>query len=354
MSEYKHLGSGERDQIAQLKAEGLSNKAIAEAIGRDPSTISRELRRNSQDSGAYRPTYAVGSYLYRRQRPALLERDERLRRYVVDRLSEGWTPEQIAGRLKRGIERGLQAISFETIYAWIYSKARKAEKLWRYLPRRRATRRPMKRRWAKDRITDKVHISQRSEAANAREEAGHWEGDLVICKKSRPVLVLHERKTKITFITRQMGKTAAETASAIMAVFKRLNPDYAALRYLRQWWRVRAARSAGRLALGDNILLRCLCLVAKGRCREYQRAIATMDPPQHRPRRDDRAGHSGHRHDNQHNAAKVPRLQITNRGLPRRAWQEHRYPLQCTRCTSLVNPPGRYRRLSPRRIENLL
>lgn len=225
MSEYKHLGSGERDQIAQLKAEGLSNKAIAEAIGRDPSTISRELRRNSQDSGAYRPTYADGSYLYRRQRPALLERDERLRRYVIDRLTEGWTPEQIAGRLKRGIERGLQAISFETIYAWIYSKARKAEKLWRYLPRRRATRRPMKRRWAKDRITDKIHISQRSEAANAREEAGHWEGDLVICKKSRPVLVLHERKTKITFITRLTGKTAAETVSAIMAVFKRLNPD---------------------------------------------------------------------------------------------------------------------------------
>lgn len=225
MSEYKHLGSEERDQIAQLKAKGLSNKAIAEAIGRDPSTISRELRRNSQDSGAYRPTYADGSYLYRRQRPALLERDERLRGYVIDRLTEGWTPEQIAGRLKRGIERGLQAISFETIYAWIYSKARKAEKLWRHLPRRRATRRPMKQRWSKDRITDKTHISHRSEAANTREEAGHWEADLIICQKSRPVLVLHERKTKITFMTRLMGKTAAETVSAIMAVFKRLSPD---------------------------------------------------------------------------------------------------------------------------------
>ena len=225
MSGYKHLGSEERDQIAQLKAEGLSNRAIAEAMGRDPSTISRELRRNSQDSGAYRPSYADGSYLYRRQRPALLERDERLRGYVIDRLAEGWTPEQIAGRLKRGIERGLQVISFETIYAWIYSKARKAEKLWKYLPRRRATRRPMKRRWAKDRVTDKTHISQRSDAANTREEAGHWEGDLIICKKSRPVLVLHERKTKITFITRLMGKTAAETVSAIMAVFQRLSPD---------------------------------------------------------------------------------------------------------------------------------
>jgi len=225
MSDYKHLTSEERDRIAELKAEGCSQKSIAEAIGRDPSTVSRELRRNSQDSGVYRPCYADGSYLYHRQRPALLEQDAQLRTYVIDRLTEGWTPEQIAGRLKQGIEHGLQAISFETIYAWIYSKARKAEKLWRYLPRRRATRRPMKRRWAKDRITDKTHISQRSKAANTRKESGHWEGDLIICQKSRPVLVLYERKTKITFITRLMGKTAAETVSAIMAVFQRLSPD---------------------------------------------------------------------------------------------------------------------------------
>ena len=174
MSGYKHLGSEERDQIAQLKAKGLSNKAIAEAIGRDPSTISRELRRNAQDSGAYRPIFADGSYLYRRQRPALLDRDERLRRYVIDRLTEGWTPKQIAGRLRTGIDR-LDSISHETIYARIYPKAQRPEKLWRYLPRRRATRRTMKARRSKDRISGKTHIPERSDAANARVEAGHWE-----------------------------------------------------------------------------------------------------------------------------------------------------------------------------------
>ena len=56
--------------------------------------------------------------MFRRQRAAILERDEPLKRYVVDRLAEGWTPEQIAGYLKRGIEIGLQVVSAETIYAF--------------------------------------------------------------------------------------------------------------------------------------------------------------------------------------------------------------------------------------------
>lgn len=222
MSNYKHLSAEERNRIAELKANGLGVTAIARDLGRDKSTISRELRRNGQDGGVYRPIYAEGSYLYRRQRPARLETDAALRTYVVDRLMEGWTPEQIAGRLRKGIDR-LGPVSLETIYAWIYSKARKAEKLWRYLPMRRATRRPMKARRSKDRISGKTHISERSEAANARAEAGHWEGDLIICKRARPVLVLHERKTKITFMARLAGKTAAETVSVIMAIFKRLS-----------------------------------------------------------------------------------------------------------------------------------
>jgi len=205
MSEYEHLKSEERDRIAELKAIGLGVNAIARDLGRCRSTISRELTRNSQESGAYRPDYADGSYIYRRQRASRLEKEPALREYVLDRLSEGWTPEQIAGRLRTGIDR-LDPISHETIYAWIYSKARRPEKLWRYLPRRRATRRPMKARRSKDRISGKTHISERSENANTRAEAGHWESDLVICKKSRPVLVLHERKTRLTLMARLSGK----------------------------------------------------------------------------------------------------------------------------------------------------
>ena len=87
MPGYPHLTRSERDQIADLKAQGFGVTAIAEAIGRHKSTISRELRRNAHADGTYRPVFAEGSYLYRRQRAAVLERDDRLRRFVIDRLA---------------------------------------------------------------------------------------------------------------------------------------------------------------------------------------------------------------------------------------------------------------------------
>ena len=129
MPGYPHLTRQEREQIAELRAQGLGPTAIGAAIGRDKSTISRELRRNAHQDGAYRPAFADGCYMYRRQRPAILERDEPLQRYVIDRLAEGWTPEQIAGYLKRGIEIGLRVVSAETIYAFIFRAAQRAGKL---------------------------------------------------------------------------------------------------------------------------------------------------------------------------------------------------------------------------------
>src|SRR4029453_17997720 len=97
MSGYSHLLDDERDQIAALKAAGRSIGAIAKAVGRAKSTVSRELRRNALPSGRYAPLYAAGAYQRRRRREAVLERDRRLRDFVCDRLPEGWTPEQIAG-----------------------------------------------------------------------------------------------------------------------------------------------------------------------------------------------------------------------------------------------------------------
>ena len=152
MSNYTQLSPFERDQIAELKAHGLGPTAIGKAIGRDKSTISRELRRNAHQDGAYRPAFADGCYMFRRQREAILERDVELKRFVLDRLSENWTPEQISGWLRRGLEIGLTAVSTETIYAFIFRSAQKAEKLWRYLTRRKASRGRRARR-SKDKIT---------------------------------------------------------------------------------------------------------------------------------------------------------------------------------------------------------
>jgi len=134
MSGGTHLILAERERLAALKAEGLSLRAIAERLGRAASTISRELRRNALPSGGYLPVHAEGCYLERRQRPAILERDGKLGRFVRERLLEGWTPEQIAGWLKRGEERGLRPVCLETIYAFIHRAGQKAEKLWKLLP----------------------------------------------------------------------------------------------------------------------------------------------------------------------------------------------------------------------------
>ena len=145
----------------QAKALGHSIGAIAQAVGRPKSTISRELSRNKLPSGRYSPLHAAGAYQLRRRREALIERDRALRTFVVDRLAEGWTPEQISGWLKGGNERRLRAVNCETIYAFIYRAAQRAEQLWRYLTRRHKRRRPRRSRPSQDTIKDRVSIHER-------------------------------------------------------------------------------------------------------------------------------------------------------------------------------------------------
>jgi len=224
MPSYSHLSSEERDQIAAFKAANQSIGVIAKALGRPKSTISRELGRNRLKNGRYSPTHADGAYLLRRQRAAVIEQDTKLGRFVRDRLAEGWSPEQIAGWLKSGNEPGLRALCTETIYAFLYRAPQKPEELWRYLVRRRRTRRPMKARLSRDTIKGRKSIHDRPDTVENREQAGHWEADLIICKRTRPVLVMHERKSRVTLAARLTGKTAAETISVMMSVFKRLDP----------------------------------------------------------------------------------------------------------------------------------
>jgi transposase, IS30 family len=224
MSGGTHLRLEERERLAAFRAEGLSLRASAARLGRAASTVSRELRRNALPKGGYLPVHAEGCYLERRQRPAVLERDERLGRFVRERLLEGWTPEQIAGWLKRGEERGLRPVSFETIYAFIHRAGQKAERLWRLLPRGRAKRGRRLARQPRNVIAERRSIHDRPEGVEGRQEAGHWEGDLLICRRTRPVLVLKERKTRFVLAARLAGKSAAETVAIMMAVFRRLDP----------------------------------------------------------------------------------------------------------------------------------
>lgn len=224
MPEYVHLSADERDRIAALRAGGRSMRAIGRALGRPASTISRELARNALPLGGYGPLHADGAYLARRKRPARLERDDRLRAFVTDRLAEGWTPEQIAGWLRAANERRLHFVGCETIYAFIYRASQKSLELWRYLTRRHKRRRPRRARPSRDTIKDRLSIHDRPKTVDSRTEIGHWEGDLIICKRTRPILVLHERKSRVTLAARLTGKTAAEAISVMLAVFGRIDP----------------------------------------------------------------------------------------------------------------------------------
>jgi IS30 family transposase len=224
MASYSHLSSDERSEIAILAAAGCSIGVIAKSLGRAKSTIGRELKRNRLPKGRYSAPHADGAYLLRRQRNAAIEQDEALGRFVRDRLAEGWSPQQIAGWLKAANEPSLRGVCTETIYAFLYRAGQMAEQLWRYLTRRRRTRRPMRARRSRATINNRASIHDRPDAVANREETGHWEADLIICKRTRPVLVLHERKSRVTLAARLTGKTAAETVSVMMSLFRRLDP----------------------------------------------------------------------------------------------------------------------------------
>jgi transposase, IS30 family len=222
---YRHLSFEEREQIAIWRLEGVSQAEMARRLGRSSSTINRELARNRLPSGGYQPSFAEGSYLARRERLALLERDKRLERFVVDRLTEGWSPEQIAGWLKADNESGLRGLGTETIYSFIYRARQKVEKLWKLLPRGKARRGRRKRRETKSTISGRRSIHERPEAVLGREKLGDWEADLMFCRRTQPVLVLHERTSRLTLAAKLAGKSAAETAATLMAIFKRLAPE---------------------------------------------------------------------------------------------------------------------------------
>jgi len=224
MKAYGHLTYEERDRIALLRAEGLCASQIARKIGRPACTVGRELKRNSNGDGGYRPVSAEGRYLARRRRRRLLDANPELAAFIRERLYEGWTPEQISGWLEAGNEN-LPSISFEAIYDWIYGPTQNAGKLWKLLPRKRAKRGRRARRKARNTIAGRRSIHDRPEDVEHRGTVGHWEGDLMICKRTRPVLVLKERKSRFVIAAKLSGKTAAETASAIIDVFRRLAPD---------------------------------------------------------------------------------------------------------------------------------
>jgi IS30 family transposase len=220
-TKYNHLDIDERYELFRLREAGIAQKEMAVLMNRSKSTISRELRRNALPKGGYRPSSADRIALSRRRRSSKLERRNLLGAHVDDRLAMGWSPEQIAGRLKlEGSEHG---ISHESIYRYIYRPKVRPRKLHHYLARAKASR---GRRYFKRRrlpMENRRSIHERPEAVEKREEFGHWEGDLMQFRTQRGnLLTLCERKTRFLITAHLKTKTASETGNVLRGIFRNL------------------------------------------------------------------------------------------------------------------------------------
>jgi len=159
-SRYRHFSIEERCEIARRSEAGQSLRQIAAALDRAPSSVARELKRNTGAKG-YRPTYAGEQAHARRWRGSKLLRDPELQVLVLDRLARGWSPEQVAGRLLH--QQGRTLISHESIYRFIAAQiARTKDYSWRwYLPRAKSKRGFRGRKGGSSalHITDRVPIA---------------------------------------------------------------------------------------------------------------------------------------------------------------------------------------------------
>jgi len=222
---YQHLSLEERCTIAQLHQAGQSVRKIAAALDRPPSSISRELKRNRGSQVGYRPSYAHEQAAARRWTGSRLERDAELRQLVLDWLSRGWSPEQIAGRLEQ--QHACVTISHESIYRFIYAQIRRTnDGAWRnYLPRRKYRRGWHGRKHSvDDLIKGRVSIALRPQAVEARRTFGHWEGDLMVfATPGQAALVALERKSRLILAARQPGKAAQPAAEQLRAWFQPLD-----------------------------------------------------------------------------------------------------------------------------------
>lgn len=229
-TQYDQLSEAERKAIGRLHAARRSQRQIAAILERHPSTINRELRRNSLPTrhwpaGRYDATRAMELTERRRRRGRdhKLARQPALRNRVRDFLAMGWSPEQIAGRL--ALHQGRTIISHESIYRYIYHRSAQKDYWHRLLPRAKHRRgRPGRRGGSPvEHIRDRVPISVRPREATDRRQPGHWEADLMLFQRhGQAILVTHERSSRLTLVTRQPSKAADPVLHSLLRRFRKL------------------------------------------------------------------------------------------------------------------------------------
>lgn len=229
---YRRLSCTEREEVSRGLAQGTGLSAIARRLGRAPSTVAREVRRNSGKSG-YR-AFSAGNRANarassRNQGKSRLTGDDRLRGYVLEKLQKRWSPREIVKRLATEYpdERTMR-ISHEAIYRYIYVLPRGVLKvtLIQALRHARAYRRTRKSRHHEEtrgKLVARLSIEERPHDVADRTVPGHWEGDLILGKHQRTALgTVVERTTRYTLLVPLKAKDATSVRKAYAKALRSL------------------------------------------------------------------------------------------------------------------------------------
>lgn len=225
---YKHLQSHERDEIACLLAEGYNQKEIAKILKRDPSTISREIKRNGTqiNETRYRSNRAQIRADERKSKShrKIRLKNDRIRSYVMTKIREELTPEQIAGRIK--IDMPGSTTNHESIYLFIY-KERPDLTIYLVRGKRKRQKRSIKPGKRMVKIPNRTMITERPIEIDERKEYGHWEADTVVSRQSKAALVVvRERKLHLMYIRKIDRKNACNMNKAVIDILKRFPPGF--------------------------------------------------------------------------------------------------------------------------------
>ena len=219
----------DREEISRGLARGDSLRQIARTLGRAASTVSREILRN-KGRRRYRAVDADDRAWRRAKRPkrCLLATNPVLRAYVAARLREDWSPQQIAGTLKKRHRAGSRMrVSHETIYKSLFVQSRGvlAKELQQHLRSQRPTRRNIHNtvtgQW-RSQITGAVSIRQRPAEAEDRAIPGHWEGDLLLGRHWTQIATVVERATRFTVLVQLDGRDMATVTEGLSRTMTRL------------------------------------------------------------------------------------------------------------------------------------
>ncbi len=228
MTKYHRMTLDERENIYNLLQTNHNQTYIARQLGRNKSSISREMARCQSDPLGYIPDRANNFAIRFARRNSKIFRSANLANCVITLLKEGWSPEQISGRLKLE-NNGVGIVSHETIYQFVYSEEGQSRKLYQLLTRHK----PKRTRWysrkpKKSHIPESANIINRPKSIDNRNKIGHWEGDLVVfCSlKSSNVTTLVERKSRLAKLVHNKSKYTDDVISGITNSLKSIHVKY--------------------------------------------------------------------------------------------------------------------------------